>query len=152
MHGLAVCLLWSQLIPTGATQTYCTLRICFGDEVKNSKGLGEKYILKEIFSLVFLTEMLNLQGKFSPHARATCTDFIYVHMQFGGESQICRSSIVGFKEINKNKSKQLVETIMLFTESLADCTESYENNPFNQCVVSAPAKETCPSKSINQCQ
>lgn len=93
--------------------------------------MGEKYILKVIFSLAFLTEVVYLQTKFSPHARATCIHFIYVHMQFGVESQICRSSIVGFKEINKNNSKQLVETIMLFTESLADCTESYENNPFN---------------------
>jgi len=132
MHGLVMCLLGSQLIPTGATQTYCALKICCGDEDKNSKGLGD-----------FLGEKLHFKSNIPPHrntvlankvlscTRTTCTNFIYVRVQFGGESQMCRSSIVGFKEINKNNSKQLVETIMLFTESLADCTESYENNPFN---------------------
>lgn len=128
MHGLVMCLLGSQLIPTGAMQTYCTLKICRGDEDKNSKGLGEKVHFKSDFTP---HRNAGLAHKVLSRTRTTCTNFIYVHMQFGGESQICRSSIVGFKEINKNNSKQLVETIMLFTESLADCTESYENNPFN---------------------
>lgn len=128
MRGLEMCLLGSQLIPTGAIQTYCTLKICCGDEGKNSKGLGEKVHFKSDF---LPHRNAVLANKFHSYTRSTFTNFIYAHVQFGGESQICRSSIVGFKEINKNNSKQLVETIMLFTESLADCTESYENNPFN---------------------
>lgn len=63
MHGLVMCLLGSQLIPTGAMQPYCTLKICCGDEDKNSKGLGEKVHFKAIF---LLTEMLYLQTKLSP--------------------------------------------------------------------------------------
>lgn len=53
MHGLAACLLWPQLIPTGAMQTQCALKICCGDEDKNSKGMGEKYIFESDFPPCF---------------------------------------------------------------------------------------------------
>lgn len=66
MHVLVGCLLWSQLIPTGVTQTYCTLKICCGDEDKNSKRLGEKVHLKNRFVFPLFTKTSYLQQSSLP--------------------------------------------------------------------------------------
>lgn len=73
MRGLVMCLLGSQLIPTGATQTYRTLKICCGDEDKNSEGLGEKVHFKSD-----LPPHRNavLANKVLSRTRTTCANFI----------------------------------------------------------------------------